>query len=252
MITGQNSELRHDDVVFHVQTEDKGVDNPFIVSLIYVGGQVLAAKRTSYEEELAGGCDEKRIAELMDLQHRTMIAAIRHGKFDEMLEKFHSGNGSRPAAPSPAAAAPGTESGAARGQVAAAGDAEPATESAGDVIAEATSDDSLDAIVGSYLGAQTVETLALVREGDAPVAGGPFELRLLAKASPTGRPLAGASVRAELISALQAPQVLAEGTTDADGRLRVEFEIPPVQGGMAAVVVSVSSEVGDEEETLLL
>ena len=43
MITGYNTDVRHDSVVFHVQTEDKGAANPLIESLVYVGGQVVAA-----------------------------------------------------------------------------------------------------------------------------------------------------------------------------------------------------------------
>jgi hypothetical protein len=85
MITGYNTDVRHQNVVFHVQTEDKGSANPFIESLIYVGGQVLASKRASYADLLAEGKDEKSIVALMDHQHRTMIAAIRHGKFDDKL-----------------------------------------------------------------------------------------------------------------------------------------------------------------------
>ncbi len=69
-------------MVYHVQTEDKGISNPFIESLVYVGGQVLASKRASYAELLAEGKDEKDIVALMDHQHRTMIAAIRHGRLD--------------------------------------------------------------------------------------------------------------------------------------------------------------------------
>ena len=80
MITGYNTDVRHGEVVFHVQTEDKGTSNPFIESLVYVGGQVLASKRASYADLLAEGKDEKEIVALMDHQHRTMIAAIRHGK----------------------------------------------------------------------------------------------------------------------------------------------------------------------------
>ena len=76
MITGYNTDVRHNEVVFHVQTEDKGLANPFIESLVYVGGQVLATKRASYAELLAEGKEEKEIVALMDHQHRTMIAAI--------------------------------------------------------------------------------------------------------------------------------------------------------------------------------
>ena len=82
MITGYNTDVRHGEVVYHVQTEDKGISNPFIESLVYVGGQVLASKRASYAELLAEGKEEKDIVALMDHQHRTMIAAIRHGKLD--------------------------------------------------------------------------------------------------------------------------------------------------------------------------
>lgn len=85
MNTGYNTDVRHQDVVFHVQTEDKGAGNPFIESLVYVGGQVLATKRASYANLLSEGQDEKAIVALMDHQHRTMIAAIKLGKFDEKL-----------------------------------------------------------------------------------------------------------------------------------------------------------------------
>src|SRR5436305_6732936 len=85
MITGYNTDVRHGEVVFHVQTEDKGTANPFIESLVYVGGQVLASKRASYAELLAEGKEEKEIIAFMDHQHRTMIAAIRHGKLDAKL-----------------------------------------------------------------------------------------------------------------------------------------------------------------------
>src|SRR5215204_2533967 len=102
MITGYNTDVRHNEVVLHVQTEDKGLANPFIESLVYVGGQVLASKRASYAEMLAEGKEEKDIVALMDHQHRTMIAAIRHGKLDAKLQSLTSGLVTRqspPAAP---------------------------------------------------------------------------------------------------------------------------------------------------------
>src|ERR1700710_1184558 len=85
MITGYNTDVRHGEVVFHVQTEDKGISNPFIESLVYVGGQVRASKRASYAEMIAEGKEDKDIVALMDHQHRTMIAAIRHGKLDSKM-----------------------------------------------------------------------------------------------------------------------------------------------------------------------
>jgi hypothetical protein len=91
MNTGYNTDVRHGEVVFHVQTEDKGLGNPFIESLVYVGGQVLASKRASYAELLAEGKEDKDIVAFMDHQHRTMIAAIRHGKLDAKLASLAAG-----------------------------------------------------------------------------------------------------------------------------------------------------------------
>src|SRR5580765_2846671 len=82
MITGFNTDIRHGDKVYHIQTEDKGLQNPYIESLVYVGGEILASKKTSYAEQAKTGVDEKWIASLMEQQHRTMIAAIKRGRFD--------------------------------------------------------------------------------------------------------------------------------------------------------------------------
>src|SRR5437763_5809832 len=83
MITGFNTDIRHGDKVYHIQTEDKGLQNPYIESLVYVGGEILASKKTSYAEQAKTGVDEKWIGSLMEQQHRTMIAAIKRGRFDQ-------------------------------------------------------------------------------------------------------------------------------------------------------------------------
>ncbi|HEX2253344.1 MAG TPA: hypothetical protein VHQ65_08760, partial [Thermoanaerobaculia bacterium] len=91
MITGYNTDVRHEDTVFHVQTEDKGTANPCIESLVYVGGQVIASRRASYAELLASDDRDKEVSALMEKQHRVMIAAIRHGKFDDRLAQLKGG-----------------------------------------------------------------------------------------------------------------------------------------------------------------
>src|SRR5690349_24967605 len=83
VITGFNTDIRHNEKVYHIQTEDKGVGNPYIESLVYVGGEILASKKTSYAEQLKTGVDDKWIGGLMEQQHRTMIAAIKRGRFDQ-------------------------------------------------------------------------------------------------------------------------------------------------------------------------
>lgn len=98
MITGFNTDVRHRDVVFHVQTEDKGTGNPCIESLVYVGGQILARKRAGYRSLLDGDAASKAVAELMESQHRSMIEEIRAGKMDEKLAAIKGPVAAKPAA----------------------------------------------------------------------------------------------------------------------------------------------------------
>jgi hypothetical protein len=82
MVTGFNTDVQHDGKVYHVQTEDKGVENPLIETLIYVSGEILAARRSSYADLLSAGADEKQIAERIEAQHNRMILDIKEGKYE--------------------------------------------------------------------------------------------------------------------------------------------------------------------------
>ncbi len=116
MITGFNTDVRHGDVVFHVQTEDKGTGNPCIESLVYVGGQILARKRAGYRSLLDGAEALKAVAELMERQHRSMIQQIRAGEMDEKVAAIKGAAAARtapaeaaPARPAPTQVAPPPE-----------------------------------------------------------------------------------------------------------------------------------------------
>jgi hypothetical protein len=83
MITGYNTDVRHGNRVFHVQTEDKGQSNPKIETLIYAGGEILDSYRSSYEDLLANPpVGETAIQSRMDEQHRAVIRDIKNGKYD--------------------------------------------------------------------------------------------------------------------------------------------------------------------------
>lgn len=84
MITGFNTDIERDGVVYHVQTEDKGLDSPLILSLVYSGGEILASKRSRYEDLIAAGFDEKVLAERLKRQHRLICAAINAGRLEEL------------------------------------------------------------------------------------------------------------------------------------------------------------------------
>ncbi len=63
MITGFNTDVQHGGVTYHVQTEDKGLDTPLILSLVYVGGHIIASKRTPYADLISKGFDEQVLTE---------------------------------------------------------------------------------------------------------------------------------------------------------------------------------------------
>lgn len=84
MITGFNTDIEHNGVVYHVQTEDKGLDSPIILSLVYVGGTILASKRSPYEDLIASGFSDEVLAERLKRQHRLICAAINSGRIDDL------------------------------------------------------------------------------------------------------------------------------------------------------------------------
>ncbi len=93
MITGFNTDIKFEGVTYHVQTEDKGLDSPLILSLVYVGGAIIASKRTPYEDLVASGYDEKVLTERLQRQHKLICAAIRSGRVEE-LKRMGGHNGS--------------------------------------------------------------------------------------------------------------------------------------------------------------
>jgi hypothetical protein len=84
VITGFNTDIEHDGVVYHVQTEDKGLDSPLILSLVYAGGEILASKRSRYEDLITAGFDEEVLSKRLKRQHRLICAAINAGRLDEL------------------------------------------------------------------------------------------------------------------------------------------------------------------------
>lgn len=227
MITGHNTEVKHDNVAFHVQTEDKGVSDPYIVSLIYVGGRVLAARRTSYAEKLAEGLEEPGIAELIERQHRTMVVAIRHGRFDDELKELLDTE-------EPAEAAP-VEQG-----------------SGGDETLEDLGT-SLNQMVSQYLGTEVPKVLEVAVQTFSPRPNTTaMQIEVRAYSSPGGAALEDVGVLVELICMVRPPEMLATGSTGGDGAVLFSIPMPEVEEGMAALIVRAAGELGEAEETILI
>ncbi len=98
MLVGYNTNVPYKGNLYHVQTEDNGIKNPVIITLLYIKGTILASKKTNYAHLLSDpGCKEA-VRELMKEQHKTMIK--------ELIRGVHTGSESQEA---PAAQAAGEE-----------------------------------------------------------------------------------------------------------------------------------------------
>ena len=84
MITGFNTDIEFGGVIYHVQTEDKGLVTPIILSLVYDRGTILASKRTPYEDLVDEGFDGSVLAERLQRQHSLICAAVRAGRIDDL------------------------------------------------------------------------------------------------------------------------------------------------------------------------
>lgn len=84
MITGYNTDIEFGGVTYHIQTEDKGLTTPIIMSLVYDRGTILASKRQPYDDLVSAGFDEKALAERLQKQHKTICAAIKKGKIEQL------------------------------------------------------------------------------------------------------------------------------------------------------------------------
>jgi len=91
MVVGFNHNVRYKDQVFHIQTEDSGLKSPHIITLLYVGGTILASKKTSYADISKVDNLEAVVEELMKEQHKDMLRSLKNGDFDERIRQFLGG-----------------------------------------------------------------------------------------------------------------------------------------------------------------
>lgn len=275
MITGYNTDVKHRDTVFHVQTEDKGVETASVESLIYIGGRVLARRMVTYKALLERGEGRDAVSRLMDKQHRMMISQIKGGRFDEQV--FDD-------APAPERAAVATPPAETKVQLPVGGQlsgpeeldgvdggppsrpAEPAppppaaaafaTPPAGSSPVVPTADDpaTLDQVIFDYLAsAANQEHLVLMMdESPALAAGQASSLEFRTYTSRSGKPIGAASVTVRMISTQAPPRTLGEGATDESGELALSVQVPAAAEGTAALIITASSELGDAEIRHLL
>jgi hypothetical protein len=104
VITGYNTDVEYGGVTYHVQTEDKGLQTPVILSLVYSGGAILASKRSPYHDLVARGYDKDVLATRLQRQHKLICAAVHAGRIEDLKRLTERESGTAPAdAAAPAA-----------------------------------------------------------------------------------------------------------------------------------------------------
>jgi hypothetical protein len=226
VITGYNTDVRHNDQVFHIQTEDKGDGASEIESLVYVGGEILATRKTSYANAVRAGRDDRLVQDLLEQQHRTMIAAVQRGRFDAP-----DGSVLVPDGMTPARGGAGPQGSAAAGEGTMAGDR------------------TLDQVILEYLAAVMNHEQIDCSFTPVPdfVAGREAALRLRAQSSQSKQPVAGASVQVRILSTGGKGETVFAGTTGSDGGCPITFPVPALAEGSAVAVIRVKSPIGATE-----
>jgi hypothetical protein len=84
VVTGFNHNVKHRGKVYHVQTEDSGMHNPHIITHLFVGGNILASKKTSYADIAGAENLPQVVRELMEEQHKEMLRNLVNGVYDDV------------------------------------------------------------------------------------------------------------------------------------------------------------------------
>jgi hypothetical protein len=261
VITGFNTDIEHNGVVYHVQTEDKGLDSPIILSLVYAGGTILASKRSPYEDLIAEGFSDEALAERLKRQHKLICAAIHSGRINDLKRMSRRGKESA-AVQEPADTEAVTDIDVEATQPAATqepfeieywpvtqewtppppkeeSEAEEAAEDAEveEPVAEFATEE--DKALGEEIGEVLPDGLAITLLDDEEFySGNAYVLRVLVTSRSAGEenPLPSAAVSIKILGTTFRPLIYSV-KTESDGVATVSTQIPEFTSGRAAVLV---------------
>ena len=88
-LVGFNNNVRHRGRVFHIQTEDSGIKYPHVITHLFAdGGRILKTLKASYAEHIGTDGLHHAVQSLMKEQHRAMVAALREGELDSLIDQM--------------------------------------------------------------------------------------------------------------------------------------------------------------------
>ena len=80
MIHGLNTNVTHNGVGYHVQTEDLGRANPCVLTLVFRGGAIVVREKVNYREVLGERPRDAQVKALMAQQHARVIKQVTAGE----------------------------------------------------------------------------------------------------------------------------------------------------------------------------
>jgi hypothetical protein len=85
---GFNNNVKHRGRVFHIQTEDSGVNRPHLITHLFVdGGRIIRSTRSDYAELVGSAELPLLVRKRMKEQHKAMFVALRRGQLDEVIDQ---------------------------------------------------------------------------------------------------------------------------------------------------------------------
>ncbi len=234
MLTGYNTEVESEGVVYHVQTEDRGAGNPLIESLVYVRGEILATRRTEYRELLDVGADRTAIQALMERQHRVIVESIRQGRIDLLTEPPVGAENDTTVTRKAPSSIPRVSQSA--------------------IEAAKHASRSLDEVISDWLAEQQRDERVRLQVGGGEDLhfGAAFDLRIRVAVSPGDQALPAGRVRVRFVTSAAKPVELASAETDQDGVVTLTGTIPDIEKGQALLIVSVQHPRGNDEVKFLI
>jgi hypothetical protein len=86
-LLGYNNNVRHKNRMFHIQTEDSGVNHPHIITHLFMdGGRILKSIKRSYAEHVGSDGLSETVRRIMKEQHKSMLIALRDGEYDHLVD----------------------------------------------------------------------------------------------------------------------------------------------------------------------
>ena len=79
MLVGYNTNVPYKGKLYHIQTEDNGLKNPLVITLLYYKGTILASKKSSYADLISSPDYKEKVRELMKEQHKSMMKELIRG-----------------------------------------------------------------------------------------------------------------------------------------------------------------------------